>query len=114
FHITSDEALTWNQIFAEIAAAVGGPSAQIVRIPTDFICEAAPQLTGNLKGDKAHPAVFDNSKLKRFAPGFRCLKPFRIGVRESAAWLSAHPEDQNLKPEVDKLIENVIAAWQSR
>jgi nucleoside-diphosphate-sugar epimerase len=114
FHITSDEALTWNQICLEIAAAVGGPSAQIVGIPTDFICEVAPQLTGNLKGDKSHPGVFDNSKLKRFVPGFRCLKPFRVGVCESAAWLDAHPEDQNLKPEVDALIESVIGAWEAR
>ena len=114
FHITSDEVLAWNQIYAEIASALGVTSPQIVKVPTDFICQQAPQLTGTLKGDKAHPAVFDNSKIKRFVPEFRCRKPFRVGVRESVSWLRAHPEQQNCKPELDAMIEKVIVAWTSR
>jgi nucleoside-diphosphate-sugar epimerase len=113
FHITSDEVLTWNRIYAEIAAAVGGQaaSAPVVNVPTDFICKVAPELTGTLKGDKAHPGVFDNSKIKKFVPGFACRKPFRAGIRESVAWLRAHPDEQNLRPEVDGLIDDVLAAW---
>lgn len=111
FHLTSDEVLTWNQICSEIAAALGVPSPNLVRVPTDFICQIAPQMTGTLKGDKAHPGLFDNSKLKRFVPGFRCQKPFHVGVRESVAWLRAHPEHQNLNPQVDALCDQVIAAW---
>jgi len=83
FHITSDEVLTWNQIYAEIADALGVKSPQIVNVPTDFICQIVPQLTGNLKGDKSHPGIFDNSKIKRFVPDFLCSKPFRVGIRES-------------------------------
>ncbi|HVM49512.1 MAG TPA: NAD-dependent epimerase/dehydratase family protein [Candidatus Acidoferrum sp.] len=112
FHITSDEVLTWNQIYAEIASALGVASPQIVKIPTDFICRVAPQFTGNLKGDKAHAGVFNSAKIKGFVPDFQCRKPFRVGVRESVAWLRAHPEAQNLKPEIDEVIEQVIGAWQ--
>ena len=111
FHITSDEVLTWNQIYADIAAAVQVRSPWIVKVPTDFICQKAPQLTGTLKGDKAHPGVFDNSKIKRFVPEFRCRTPFRLGVRESVRWLREHPEQQNLKPELDTLIQAVVTAW---
>jgi hypothetical protein len=89
-------------------------SPQIVKVPTDFICQAAPQLAGNLKGDKSHPGVFDNAKIKRFVPGFRCRTPFRVGVRESVSWLRAHPEQQNLRPDLDALIEQVVAAWAKR
>jgi len=39
------------------------------------------KLLGNLKGDKSHPGVFDNSKIKRLVPDFECRKPFRIGIR---------------------------------
>jgi nucleoside-diphosphate-sugar epimerase len=113
FHITCDEVLTWNQIYAEIADAVGAKSPQVVKIPTDFICKIAPDLIGNLKGDKAHPGVFDNSKIKRFVPEFQTRKPFRAGVRESVAWLRAHPPLQNLSPKVDATIDSVIAAWRS-
>jgi nucleoside-diphosphate-sugar epimerase len=113
FHITSDEALTWNQIVAEIAAALGSPSPCIEKIPTDFICRVAPRLTGALKGDKANPGVFDTSKIKRFVPGFECHKPFRVGVRESVAWLRDHPEAQNLDQAVDATCDEVIAAWRA-
>lgn len=114
FHITSDEVLTWNQIYAEIADAVGAVDPEILHIPTDFICQVAPQWIGTLKGDKAHPGVFDNSKIKAFVPEFRCRKPFREGIRESVAWLRAHPDQQNLKPEVDAAIEQVVGAWRKQ
>jgi nucleoside-diphosphate-sugar epimerase len=113
-HITSDEVLTWNQICAEIARAVGVEPPAPVRVPTDFICEVAPRFTGGLKGDKSNPGVFDNSKIKRLVPGFSCRKPFRDGVRESVAWLRAHPEHQNLSQELDVLMDRIITEWQTR
>lgn len=113
-HITSDEVLTWNRIYAEVAAAVGAQAPQIVKVPTDFICQQAPQLSGTLKGDKAHPGVFDNSKIKRLVPDFRCRTPFSVGVRQSVQWLRQHPDRQNLKPELDDLIERVMSAWERR
>jgi nucleoside-diphosphate-sugar epimerase len=112
FHITSDEVLTWNQIVDEIAQAMGAASPNVVKIPTDFICRIAPQMTGSLKGDKAHPGIFDNSKIKRFVPEFECRKTFRIGVRESIDWLRLHPEHQNLSPKIDSLCDEMVAAWQ--
>jgi nucleoside-diphosphate-sugar epimerase len=114
FHITSDEALTWNQIYSEIALALGLKPPVIERIPVDFICERFPETTGPLKGDKAEPGVFDNSKIKRFVPDFICRKPFAVGIRESVAWLRAHPEDQNLNPKTDALIDQIIAAWRDK
>jgi nucleoside-diphosphate-sugar epimerase len=114
FHITSDEVLTWNQIYAEIAAALGVANPRIVPVPTEFICQVATQMTGTLKGDKAQPGVFDNSKIKRFVPGFRCRKSFRAGIRESVAWLRAHPEHRNLNPQLDAVCDAVLAAWQKR
>ncbi len=114
FHITSDEVLTWNQIVELIAAAMGASSPRVVKVPTEFICTIAPQMTGSLKGDKAHPGVFDNSKIKRFVPGFVCRTPFALGVRDSVSWLRRHPEHQNLNPKVDALCEQVVGAWEKR
>lgn len=114
FHITSDEALPWTQIYREIGAAVGVEPV-IVPVPTDFICTVCPEMTGPLKGDKAHPAVFDNSKLRRFVPEFRCSVPFREGIRRAVAWLRAHPEAQRLDTSpVDRVMDTVLQAWQAR
>ncbi len=111
FHITSDEALTWNQIYNEIGAALGARQPQIVRIPTDFICQTIPEWTGNLKGDKAWSSVFDNTKLKRLVPEFDCRKSFHQGVRESVAWLRAHPEERRIDTAADAKIERLLSAW---
>lgn len=114
FHITSDEALPWKQIYLEIAAAVGAQSPEIVPVPTEFICRVAPQLIGPLKGDKSVPGVFDNSKIKRVVPGFVCRKLFRTGIRESVAWLRAHPDQQKVAPKVDAINDLVLNAWRNQ
>ena len=114
FHITSDEVLTWNQIVTEIGSAIGAATPDVAKVPTEFICQVAPQMTGSLKGDKALPGVFDNSKIKEFVPDFVCRKSFRVGVRESVDWLLAHPEHQNLSPKIDALCDQVVGAWRSQ
>jgi nucleoside-diphosphate-sugar epimerase len=111
FHITSDEALSWNRIYTEIAAALGLEPPVIERIPVDFICERYPETIGSLKGDKAEPGVFDNAKINRFVPDFICRKPFAVRIRESVAWLRSHPEDRPPNPKADEFIDQVIAAW---
>lgn len=111
FHITGDEVHTWNEIYAEIAAALGVKMPEVVKIPADFICNVAPEFTGTLKGDKAHPGVFDNSRIKRVVPEFRARKGLAEGLRESVNWLREHPEHQNLKPELDQVIDRVIQEW---
>jgi len=114
FHITGDEVLTWNEVYAEIARALGVKAPNIVKVPTDFICQIAPAETGTLKGDKSNPGVFDNSKIKRLVPDFKTEKPFRVGIRESIDWLRAHPEEQNLDPEIDATCDAVVSAWQNQ
>src|SRR6185369_14397856 len=59
FHITSDEVLTWNQIFAQAAEAAGARAARFVHIPSDFIIACVPAVEGTLLGDKAISTVFD-------------------------------------------------------
>lgn len=113
FHITSDEALPWNVIYQEIAGALGVREPRVERIPTDFICERFPDLAGSLRGDKCNPGIFDNAKLQRLVPGFRCRKPFRAGIRESVAWLRSHPEDCPPEPELDRKVDAVVAAWRA-
>ena len=115
FHITSDEVLTWNEIYAEIAAALGVKSPRIVKVPTDFICQVAPQMTGTLKGDKAHPGRVRQLEDQTLRPrSSAAANPSASAFVESVKWLREHPDQQNLKPEVDELIEKVLAAWNHR
>ncbi len=108
FHITSDEVLTWDQIYQTIAEALG-VEAKIVHIPSDFIARVAPQLAGSLLGDKTWSTVFDNSKIKTFVPGFQATIPFRDGIRQTLAWFAADEKrlrvDEAVNTEMDHILK---------
>ncbi len=107
FHITSDEVLTWDQIYLTIAEAVG-VEANIVHISSDFIVCVAPQLTGSLLGDKTWSVVFDNSKIKRFVPDFQAVIPFREGIRRTLAWFAADERRQRIDEAVNTEMNQII------
>jgi len=111
FHITSDEVLTWNQIYGMIAEALG-VDARIVHIPSDFIAKVAPNFTGTLLGDKSWSAVFDNSKIKTWVPGFQCTIPFREGVRRTLAGFDADPNRRRVDEAVNKQLDAILEAWE--
>jgi nucleoside-diphosphate-sugar epimerase len=114
FHITSDEALTWNQIALTLAAAAG-VEARIVHVTSDAIASVDPEWGGGLLGDKAHSMVFDNSKLRQVVPGYRATIPFHHGAREIVAWYDEDPARQQidaaLNATVDRLIESHRPLW---
>lgn len=108
-HITSDEALTWNDACMAIGKALG-VSPNIVHIPSDFLAAFDPGLLGPLLGDKAYCMTFDNAKIKRLVPGFRADIRFDEGVRQSVAFLAEHPELQIADPAFDAWCDRVVAA----
>ena len=112
FQITSDESLTWNQVYECVAAALH-VEPRLYHVASDFlaaVCPADYDLTGNLIGDKAATVVFDCSKLKRAVPGFQCTTRFDEGVRRCVDYLLAHPELQVDDPEFDQWCNRVIEA----
>jgi nucleoside-diphosphate-sugar epimerase len=112
FHITSDEVLTWNQIYTILAHAAG-VEPQIVHVPSDLIAAFDPEMGAGLLGDKAHSVIFDNTKIKRLVPDFAATIPFSQGAREIVAWYDADPAGQVVDERVDRLIDRIIAAQEA-
>jgi nucleoside-diphosphate-sugar epimerase len=111
FHITSDEVLTWDQIYREVGRAVG-VEPDIVHIPSDLLAAYCPGEEGNLLGDKAVSAVFDNSKLKRFVPGFVATTTFAQGVRHAVKWFRAEPRRMQVDDATNETWNRIIAAYE--
>jgi nucleoside-diphosphate-sugar epimerase len=107
FHITSDEWLTWRQIAEIVADALGAPPPQFVCVPSDKIAELNPDLGAGLLGDKSWCGIFDNSKIKRFVPGWQARIPFRDGVRRSLEWFYENPERRVVNPELDAFLDGL-------
>lgn len=111
FHITSDEALTWNQIYQLTAEAAGVSAPKLMHIASDFICACDPGMTGTLLGDKANCALFDNSKLKRFVPDFVATTRFREGIARTLAWFDAVPARQIIDADANARWDRILAAY---
>jgi len=111
FHITSDEVLTWDQIYRTIAEAAGC-EANIVHISSDFIAALYPELGPGLLGDKANSVVFDNSKIKRLVPEFVARVSFAEGVSRSIAWHNADPSRRVVDEALNAKMDHIIAAYQ--
>ncbi|MBN2717340.1 MAG: SDR family oxidoreductase [Deltaproteobacteria bacterium] len=110
FHITSDELLTWNQIYSIMADALGC-KANLVHIPSDFIVKEVPDLEGTLLGDKSHSAIFDNSKIKQFVPGFVATIPFHEGIRRTVAWFNENPARKVINEHEDTVQNTLIRRY---
>jgi nucleoside-diphosphate-sugar epimerase len=111
FQITSDEVLSWDQIYLEAYQALG-QAPNVIHIPSDFIARFDEHATGSLIGDKSNSVVFDNGKIKRFVPEFDCKVKWSEGLRRSLAWFEAHPEFQTIDHEADQKWDEIVAAYE--
>ena len=108
--ITSDESLTWNQIYQIIADALG-VKLNAIHVSSEFLAACGPyDFTGSLIGDKANTVVFDNSKLKRLVPGFTATVRADQGIRDTVAYVLSHPECQREDPDFDDWCDKVARA----
>lgn len=110
FHITSDEALNWNQIYGLLGDAAGA-DPDFLHVPTDAIVAADPSELGSLLGDKSYSTVFDNSKLRSIVPDFKATTPFADGIRETVAWFDADPARRAIDDEANALWDRLALVY---
>jgi nucleoside-diphosphate-sugar epimerase len=111
FHITSDEVLTWDQIFRTVGDAIG-VEPKLIHIPSDFVSACIPEKLGTLTGDKSVSVVFDNSKIKRFVPTYCATTTFAEGIRQTLAWFDADPSRKQIDHQVNATMDKLIAAYE--
>lgn len=108
-HLTSDESLTWNQIYRTIAEALDR-QLKPVYIPSEVLSQVSSyDFRGGLWGDKSNTVLFDNSKLKRLVPGFAARIPFSQGARRVLDNYMRHPELQKEDAAFDAFCDKAAA-----
>jgi nucleoside-diphosphate-sugar epimerase len=114
FHITGDEAPTWDAIHRMLGAAAGVPDPHLVHVASEAIAAVDPEWGVSLLGDKAHSMLFDNSKIRTIVPDFKTQTRFADGAREIIAWYDADPARRVVDPQVDDILDRLIAAYGPR
>ena len=112
--ITSDETLTWTQIYQCVADALG-VKMHPYYISSWYLADIAPQFDfrGNLLGDKTFCVVFDNSKLKSLVPDFKPEVTFAEGIKRTVQYINEHPQLKRLDPEFDAWCDKIIDKLES-
>jgi nucleoside-diphosphate-sugar epimerase len=112
FHITGDEALTWDQV-CTILADAAGVEANIIHIPSDYIIRFDKNWGDGLLGDKAYSMVFDNSKIKMLNPQFKANISYSEGCREIVEWYMADGLRQIVDEKLDQKMESMILNYET-
>ena len=110
FHITSDECRTWDA-YLHIIAATMGEEPNIVHIASDAIARRLPEQRDALIGDKAQTGIFDNTKIKKFVPGFCATTPFEEGIRRTLSWYEAHPDRMGYDLQWDSVMDELVEKY---
>jgi nucleoside-diphosphate-sugar epimerase len=110
FHITGEEALTWNQ-YLGIIEKITGCKAKVLHIASDFICKVIPAMRDELLGDKAIAFLFDNTKIRQFVPGFAAKVSYAQGVKAAFDYLQTHKELQTVDADYTANYDKVLAAY---
>lgn len=103
FHITSEEWLSWNNIYRIFAAELN-VTPHLIHIPSEIIVKYNKEIGDGLLGDKAHSMIFDNSKIRKFVPEFNPQVKFKDGAKEIVNWFKKN--DMNI--EADKTLNNFM------
>jgi nucleoside-diphosphate-sugar epimerase len=109
FTITSDNWLTWDQIYLALGRAAGVAQPELVHVASQTIAAADPELGPGLLGDKAHSVIFDNSKVKSLVPGWVATIPFSVGATEIVAWHDADPGRRTVDEARNAVWDQLIA-----
>jgi nucleoside-diphosphate-sugar epimerase len=112
FHITSDELLTWNQIYAALGRAAG-VEPRLVHVPSAMIAAVDSEWGDSLLGDKTHSMIFDNAKIRRFVPGYAATIPFSRGAEELIRWHDADVSRRRIDESVESTNDRLIATMDS-
>lgn len=110
FHITSDESVSWNEIYKAIADALGVELRPYYVASQTLADMSSYDFVGSLIGDKSNSVHFDNSKVKSLVPDFKCEISAHEGIRRTVEYILEHPEYQNEDEEFDRWCDRVIAA----
>jgi nucleoside-diphosphate-sugar epimerase len=108
FHITSDQAYSWDTIY-QAAAAEFGVRAQIVHVPSDTLVGYHPAWAEPLHGDKTHSMLFDNSKIKQAVGGWECRCDLGDIIRMAAPHVGTRLEKFTPDAKLDALLDRIVA-----
>ena len=113
YHITSDQAHSWSEILSQVAAALDC-DVDLRFVDSTRLISHIPALEGPLLGDKANALLFDNSKIRSVAEGWRCRVGLCEGISRAAVFArerlaAGYRPDRHHDELIDHILEIEVA-----
>jgi nucleoside-diphosphate-sugar epimerase len=114
FTITGSDVYTWDQIYTIIAGALG-VEARLVHVASEMYPLVAPEWfwSGEMLGDIGHSAVFDNTKIRTYVPGFAPRLTFHRAATRMMAWRRDHPAIAKGDAATDAVLARIAGAYEA-
>ena len=113
FHLTSDNAYMWNEIYRAIGRAVGVEQVELVHVATDTIIRYHPPLRGPLLGDKTWSVLFDNRKITSVVGRFHCPTSLDQFMQRVASHFHREQAMAQRDPGLSAVIDRIITEQQA-
>ena len=108
FQITSDDWLSWNNIYTILASELV-VEPHLIHVPSNVIAKYDQEIGDSLLGDKSHSMIFDNTKIKQFVPDFNPQISFQQGAKEIVKWYEENPMPQKFDEHINTIMEKIIS-----
>jgi nucleoside-diphosphate-sugar epimerase len=114
FNITGDDVHTWDRIYTIVGRALG-VEPRLVHVPSEFYPLVAPEWfwSGEMVGDLGFSALFDNTKIRRFVPGFAPKLTFERAVVRMLGWRAEHPDLARGDAETEAVLDRIVDAYRA-
>ena len=111
FHITSNEVLTWWEIFDAIEKTID-IKINSFTLTGEQVRLAEPNWGWSelIEGDLNHSLIFDNSKIRRFSPRFNPTISWSTGIRSIFNWQKSNRSRITLDPAMNEKLESLANA----
>lgn len=106
FHITSSEYLTWKRI-AELTADALGVTPKFCFVPAEELYFELGHYAGEKIMATTKHSIFDNSKIRKAVPEFKCATHFEDGIKRTVKFYIDHPEYQKTDEEWERNFDRI-------
>lgn len=108
FHLTSDNAYMWKEIYHALGRALG-VEPKLAYVPTETLIRYRREWEGPLKGDKMWSVVFDNSKIKSVVGDFTCDTTLDEFIARIMPAFLARSENYQPDLQYEALLDRIVA-----
>jgi nucleoside-diphosphate-sugar epimerase len=107
--------MTWNELAEQLLAALNVENPRILHIPYEEALHIDAFYSKAIMYQHMWHNIFDNSKIKKIAPGWRAQTTFHDGIIETMKWLYGADVRRRINPKYDEALEQIYDKyWTTR